>query len=156
MSKLIDIMLLQQPKQYALIIENQSDMTSFGPLVGAGFHKIGAYLDELGEITSDVPFGEYPAYEQMTEDNVTFNTGFYTAKHLPGKNEIKSIIIPERKVIACLHKGTYEELAGLYNEMAEWIKTKGYEPSGTSIEHYYTGPEVPETEHITRVIMPLK
>lgn len=156
MAKLTEIMLLQQTEQTALIIEHQTDMQSFGPLIGKGFCKIGAYMDELGEVTTDIPFVIYPAYEEMTETNIKMKIGLYTSKALPAKEDMQSITIPARKVVVCLHKGTYEEMAALYNEMAAWIKEKGYEPSGTSIEHYYTGPEVPETEHITRVVMPLK
>lgn len=156
MAKLTEIMLLQQAEQTALIIEYKSDIHSFSKLIGEGFCKIGAYIDELGEVTTDIPFAIYPAYEEMTEANIEMAVGFYTAKALPAKEDIQSITIPARKVVVCLHKGNYEELAALYNEMAAWIKEKGYEPSGTSIEHYYTGPEVPESEHITRVVMPLK
>lgn len=156
MAKITEIMLLQQVEQTALIIEHQTDIHSFGPLIGAGFCKIGAYIDKLGEVTTDIPFAIYPAYEEMTEANIKMSVGLYTPKALPEKEDIQSITIPARKVVVCLHKGTYEELATLYNEMAVWIKEKGYEPSGTSIEHYYTGPEVPENEHVTRVVMPLK
>lgn len=50
---------------------------------------------------------------------------------------------------------TYNELAVLYNEMMEWIKNNGYKPSGTSIEYYYSNPNVPEEEQVTRIEMPL-
>lgn len=50
---------------------------------------------------------------------------------------------------------TYKELAALYNEMMEWIKNNGYKPSGTSIEYYYSNPNVPEEEQVTRIEMPL-
>ena len=46
-------------------------------------------------------------------------------------------------------------MATLYNEMMEWIKTNGYKASGTSIEYYYTSPDIPEEEQVTRVEMPL-
>ena len=61
----------------------------------------------------------------------------------------------QRRIVSCLHRGNYNELAQLYNEMAEWIKTNGYKASGTSIEYYYSNPDVPEEEHVTRVEMPL-
>lgn len=156
MAKITEIMLLQQKEQTALIIENQADMKTFGNLIGEGFRKIGTYLSELGEVTTDIPFAEYPAYEEITEDNIKMAVGFYTARVLPAMGDIKNITIPARKVVVCLHKGNYNELAALYNEMAQWIAEKGYTPSGTSIEHYYTGPETPETEQVTRVVMPVE
>lgn len=156
MAKITEIMLLQQPEQKALTLQNQGDITTFSQLIGEGFLKIDAYLKELGELPADIPYVEYPAYEQMTDTNIGMVIGFYTSKALPEKGDIKSVIIPERKIVVCLHKGSYDELAVLYNEMAAWIKEKGYEPSGTSVEHYYTGPEVPEAEQVTRIVMPVK
>lgn len=156
MAKVTEIMLLEQPEQPALLIENKGDINTFSRMIGEGYTKIGSYLEELGGLPADIPFAEYPAYENMTDSNIHFFVGFYTSKQFPGKENIKSVIIPARKIVVCLHKGTYDELAKLYNEMAEWIKDKGYKPSGTSIEHYYTGPEVPETEHITRIVMPIE
>ncbi len=156
MAKVTDIMLLQQPEQTAIIVEKCADMNSLGQYIGEGFMRIGTYLKEMNELPSDIPFVEYPAYEEMTTDKIQMVIGFYTANPLPDKGDMRSIIIPSRKVVVCLHKGSYDELANLYNEMAAWIKIKGYEPTGTSVEHYYTGPEVPEKAHVTRVVMPLK
>lgn len=156
MAKITDIMLLKQTEQTALIIEKQGDMSTFGKLIGESFLKIDTYLKELKELPLDIPFVEYPAYEELTEKNIRMRIGFYTSKALPAKDTIQSITIPKRKVVVCLHKGSYSELAELYNEMAEWIKQKGFEPTGASIEHYYTGPEIPEPEQVTRVVMPLK
>lgn len=156
MAKITDIMLLQQPEQQALVIEHHADMKTFGELIGKGFCKIGAYLDEMGVVTSDIPFVIYPAYGDMNESHIHMVIGFYVTKTLPGKDDIKPVTIPARKIAVCLHKGDYNELAQLYNEMEQWAKDKGYEASGTSIEHYYTGPEVPEAEQVTRIVMPLK
>lgn len=156
MAKITEIMILEQAEQTALVIEKQAEMNTFGQYIGEGFRKIGSYLDELGEIPADIPFVVYPAYEEMTEKNIRMIIGFYTNKPLPPKEDIQSIVIPKRKIVVCLHKGTYNEMANLYNELAEWIKEKSYEPSGTSIEHYYTGPEVPESEHVTRIVMPVE
>lgn len=156
MAKITDIMLFQDPRQYALVIECRGSMATFGKLIGEGFRKIGTYLEELGEFPSDIPCVEYPAYNEMSEEDIRMVITFYTAKPLPAQEDIRSITFPERKVAACLHKGSYDELAGLYNEMAGWIKEKGFEGTGSSMEHYYTGPDTPEPEQVTRVVMPLK
>lgn len=156
MARITDIMLLAQPEQSVLMIENQGDVTTLSRLIGEGFLKIDAYLKELGELPVDIPFVEYPAYEEMSEKEIKMLTGFYTSKSLPGKGDIRSVVIPTRKVAVCLNRGSYNELAKLYEEMEEWIKEKGLEAVGASIEHYYTGPETPKDEQITRLVMPLK
>jgi len=156
MTKISEIMLLQQPEQPALIIEVTTDMAGMPQAIGGSFMKIASYLEEQGEVTTDIPFVAYPDFESLTEENIHMITGFKLAKELPGKGEIKAVTIPECKIVMCLHRGTYEELAGLYNEMSEWIKSNGYQSTGTSIEYYYTGPNFPESEQVTRVEMPLK
>lgn len=150
------MMLLQQPQQYALIIEAQTDMQGIPGVIGGGFMKIGKYIEKLGELPTDIPFVEYPVYGQQAESNIRMIVGFYTAKPLLGKDDIQSIVIPERKTVVYLYKGSYNDLTMVYNEMAAWIKRKGYEPTETSIEHYYTGPKVSESEQITKIVMPLK
>ena len=155
MAKLTDITLLQQPEQHALLIRNRSSVAEFSRHIGEGFMNIGSYVKELGLEPADMPFVEYPGFENMDENNIEFNVGFYMPTAVPAKERIESVTIPARKVAVCLHKGTYDEIGNLYNEMMGWIKSKGFEATGASIEHYYTGPEVPESESITRVVMPI-
>ena len=103
----------------------------------------------------DSPYVEYPDFESLTEHNIKMIIGLKSSRELQGEGDIRSITIPERKIVSCLHRGTYSELAVLYNEMMEWIKNNGYKPSGTSIEYYYSNPNVPEEEQVTRIEMPL-
>ena len=91
----------------------------------------------------------------LESNNIKMIIGLKSSKELQGEGDIRSITIPERKIVSCLHRGTYSELAVLYNEMMEWIKTNGYKLSGTSIEYYYSNPNVPEEEQVTRIEMPL-
>ena len=123
--------------------------------IGKNFVKIDSLFKEQGEVTTDIPYIEYPNFESLTEHNIKMIIGLKSSKELQGEGDIRSITIPERKIVSCLHRGTYSELAVLYNEMMEWIKTNGYKLSGTSIEYYYSNPNVPEEEQVTRIEMPL-
>jgi len=156
MTKISEIMLLQRPEQPILAIEAKTDMNGLSKLIGKSFGEIGAYLAELGEVTTDIPFVAYPDYEGMSEQNISVMIGFKVSRPLPAKDDIKSIMLPAKKIILCMHQGTYEELADLYMEMTKWGEAKNYIVEGTSFEYYYTGPDVPESEHVTRVEMPLK
>lgn len=155
MAKISEIMLLQQPEQPALAIEVQTDMKGMPQAIGENFVRIDTLFKEQGEVTTDIPFVEYPDFESLTEDHIRMIIGLKSSRTLQGTGNIKSVIIPARRIVSCLHKGNYNELAQLYNEMDEWIKTNGYKASGTSIEYYYSNPDVPEEEHVTRVEMPL-
>lgn len=155
MAKISEIMLFQQPEQPILAIEVKTDLNSLSNIIGESYGKIGSYLEELGKLTTDVPFVAYLDYENMDESNISALIGFKLSDPLPGKDEIKSIILPSRKIIMCMHRGTYTELAALYLEMSEWIKTNNYVAESSSLEYYYNGPDIPESEHVTRVEMPL-
>ena len=155
MGKISEIMLLKQPQQPALAVEVQTDMNGMSKAIGENFVKIDSLFKKQGEVTTDIPYVEYPDFESLTEQNIRMIIGLKSSRELQGEGEIQSIIIPERKIVSCLHRGTYAELATLYNEMMEWIKVNGYKASGTSIEYYYTEPDVPEEEQVTRVEMPL-
>lgn len=76
---------------------------------------------------------------------------------LPGKGEILSGEIPGGKVVSSMHKGPYKEMEQPYTEMAKWIYDNGLEPTGVAYEYYYNSPEdVPESELLTRIVMPVK
>ena len=152
MGKVSEIMLLKQPEQSALAVEVQTDMNGMSEAIGKNFVKIDSLFKEQGEVTTDIPYVEYPNFESLTEQNIRMIIGLKSTRELQGEGDIRSITIPEKKIVSCLHRGTYKELAALYNEMMEWIKNNGYKPSGTSIEYYYSNPNVPEEEQVTRIV----
>jgi effector-binding domain-containing protein len=156
MARISEISLLQQAEQPALVIEAVTDMKGIVQTIGDGFAKIGAYLAENGQEPADMPFVAFPDYVNMTGEKIDMTIGFKTAKALPIKEDIQSVMLPARKIVMAIHRGNFEELGAMYMEMAEWIKSNGYEAEGTSIEYYCTGHETPENEVVTRVEMPLK
>ena len=83
------------------------------------FMKISSLFEEQDAATTDILFFKYPNYENLTEENIRMVIGFKSAKLLQGKDDITPRGIPARKVVSCLHKGTYNELANLYNEISE-------------------------------------
>ena len=83
------------------------------------FMKISSLFEEQDAATTDILFVKYPNYENLTEENIRMVIGFKSAKLLQGKDDITPRGIPARKGVSCLHKGTYNELANLYNEISE-------------------------------------
>jgi len=156
MPKLSNIEMLKQPEQPILYIRTKTDMAGLPDVIGGGFTKISSYLKELDEMLTDLPFVAYPGYDSMDENNIEVIVGFHIAKLLPEKEDIKSMMLPERKVIFSMYRGKYEDMAPLYIEIAQWIKDNGYEGTGTSYEYYYNGPNTPEEDLLTRIVMPLK
>lgn len=85
----------------------------------APYMKISSLFEEQDAATTDIPFVKYPDYENLTEENIRMVIGFKSAKLLQRKDDITLRVIPARKVVSCLHRGTYNELANLYNEISE-------------------------------------
>ena len=45
----------------------------------------------------------------------------------------------------------------VYKDIFKWFDEKGYQPKGVFYEYYYNSPgEVPESELLTRIVIPLK
>ena len=60
MGKISEIMLLKQPEQSALAVEVQTDMNGMSEAIGKNFVKIDSLFKEQGEVTTDIPYVEYP------------------------------------------------------------------------------------------------
>ena len=67
MAKISEIMLLQQPEQPALAIEVQTNMKGMSQAIGENFVRIDSLFKKQGEVTTDIPFVEYPDFESLTE-----------------------------------------------------------------------------------------
>lgn len=97
MGKISEIMLLKQPEQSALAVEVQTDMNGMSEAIGKNFVKIDSLFKEQGEVTTDIPYVEYPNFESLTEHNIKMIIGLKSSKELQGEGDIRSITIPEKK-----------------------------------------------------------
>lgn len=75
MAKISEIMLLQQPEQPALAIEVKTDMKGMSQAIGENFVRIDSLFKKQGEVTTDIPFVEYPDFESLTEDRIEMIIG---------------------------------------------------------------------------------
>lgn len=152
--KMIKIELMEQKEQPVLSIRTRTTLEELPDLIGRSYYKIMDYLKELKEEAADAPF---TAYYNMDMQDLDVEMGFPVAKSLPGKGEILAGEIPGGKVVSSMHKGPYKEMEQPYTEMAKWISDNGYEPTGVAYEYYYNNPDdVPESELLTRIVMPVK
>jgi len=151
---MVKIELIDQKVQPVLSIRTKTTPEELPDLIGRSYHKIMDYLKELGEEAVDAPF---TAYYNLDMQYLDVEMGFPVAKPLPEKGEILAGEIPGGKVVSCMHKGPCKEMEKSYAEMAKWISDNGHEPTGVAYEYYYNSPEdVPESELLTRIVMPVK
>ena len=82
MARISEIMLLQQPEQPVLIVEVHTDMNGMTKAIGDNFIKIDYLFKEQNEVTTDIPFVEYPHYESLTEQDISMIIGFKSSGRL--------------------------------------------------------------------------
>jgi len=144
----------EQKTQPVLSIRTRTKVEVISDLIGASYMKIIDYMDELGIEPEGAPF---TAYYNMDMQDLDVEMGFPVAGPMPDKGEIQSREIPAGKVVSIMYKGPYSGMEKPYNAMSKWIVENGYEPVGTAYEYYFNSPnEVPESELVTEIVMPLK
>jgi len=140
--------------QPTLSIRTRTSIDKLPQTIGDGYHRIAAYMEELKEKPADVPF---TAYYNMDMQDMDVEMGFPVSKPLPDKGDIKAGQTMAGKAAVSMYKGPYSAMEKVYNEIFEWIGEKGCQPKGVFYEHYYNSPgEVPESEMLTRIVIPLK
>lgn len=148
------IELSEQEAQPVLSIRTRTALENLPNVIGESYGKIMQYLDELGEQPADAPF---TAYYNLDMQDLNVEMGFPVAKLLPEKGEIESGEIPQGKYVSYMYKGAYSQMEQTYNEVFKWIEEKGYEQKGVYYEYYFNSPcEVPESELLTKIVIPLK
>ena len=153
MPRITDFILITTNETQTLSIRTRTTIAGLPPLIGASYGKLAGYLAENQAIVADIPF---VAYHNMDMQNLDVEIGFPVTTALPGRGEIQPSTIPAGPQVFCLYQGSYREIGTTYEEMAAWIKQNGWEPVGTAFECYFNGPEWPEDQRLTKVMMPLK
>ena len=83
--------------------------------------------------------------------------GFPVSKALPESEEIKARKIEAGRVVSAMYKGPYSGMEATYSGILKWIEEKGYQLTGVSYEYYHNSPQdVPESELLTEIVMPIK
>ena len=59
-------------------------------------------------------------------------------------------------VASAMHKGPYDQIGPVYEQLYGWLGQQGYRPAGPPRELYFSDPEeVPPEEYLTEVQMPV-
>jgi effector-binding domain-containing protein len=150
----LDIELVEQETQTVMFIRTRTTFADMPKVIGESYGKIMQYLGEISEQPAGMP---YAAYYNLDMQDMDLEMGFPVAKPLPGKGEVKPGEIPAGKYVTCLYKGPYSQLEQAYNELFKWLQENGRELTGVYYEYYYNSPmEVPESELLTKIAIPVK
>lgn len=153
MPRVSDIELLDTAEQPALCVRARVKAAALPRAIGEGYGKLGAYLRSLDVALADVPFVKY---NNADMNDLDVQMGFPVALELPENGDIAYCPIPAGKRVFCMYRGPYAGIAPVYAEMAAWMEQNGYEPEGTAYEYYYNGPDGPQDDLLTRIVMPVR
>lgn len=149
-----NIELKEKGVQPVLAIRKTTSVGELPKEIGKAYGSIMQYMNELGEQPAEAP---YTAYYNLDMEHLDVEMGFPVLKKLAGRGEIIAAEIPAGRFVECTYKGPYAGMEPVYEDMNKWIAEKGYEATGTAYEVYYNSPgEVPESELLTRIMLPLK
>jgi effector-binding domain-containing protein len=150
----LEIRVEELNEQPVLYIRTKTSLDRLPKVIGENYQKIMAYLQQLNTPPVGAP---YTAYYNLDVQNMDVEMGFPVVKPLTGKEEIQSREIPAGRAVVSLYKGAYSGMEATYNEIFKWLGEKSYQPTGVFYEYYYNSPqEVPESELLTRIVIPLK
>ena len=150
-------MLLEHTDQPILGISTVVNLPQIANFITDGFEKMNNYMEELGQLTSDVPHVGYLRWKEMYQQKpITVCIILPTSKLLPGKDDIGSDLVPAGKIITCMFRGSYADMGECYASMEKWAEERGLELTGDCMEMYYNGAGFDESDFLTRVIMPVK
>jgi len=146
--------IIEQPAQPTLSIRTRAAVQELPQVLGNGYGAIMQYLGELGADPSGHPF---VIYYNLDMQNLDVELGFPVSQPLPGKGEIHAARMEAGKVATCLYIGPYSDCGPAYEELAQFVKDKGFEGTGVAIEYYLNDPSQPPYEEAqTRIALPLK
>jgi AraC family transcriptional regulator len=127
--------------------------------IGNSFAKVQIFF-VAHEMPATRSFGIYfDDPESVQEKELRAEAGLVTDQKIPAHQKIREVKIPAMLCASVLHKGPYAELERAYRHLfREWLPGSGYEAADFScFEEYLNDPrEVPPTEWLTRVHLPLK
>jgi AraC family transcriptional regulator len=121
---------------------------------GSAFEEIAQYIQEAGAEYTGPPFARYPS---MPEGGaVDVEAVFPVTKALEGKGRVKPVHLEATRAVQTMHTGPYSELTGAYDAVEGWVDEHHRERADAPREVYLTGPEVPEEQHQTLVVQPVR
>lgn len=83
------------------------------------------------------PMGIFYDDPEKTEPNKRrADIGVLIKKKKPTSGSMHIKYLPSMKVAEAKYKGTQEDVQKTYNEIYDWIREKGYKPSGSPMEIY--------------------
>jgi AraC family transcriptional regulator len=125
---------------------------------------MGDLIDEIVEwmMTQNVEMDGFPysAYytspAEVAPEDMQYEMGIPFIGKASEKGNVKIKDLPERDVLYTVHKGAYNEVGLVYEDLMNKVIEEGYQMIGAPMEIYFNSPiEVSEEELLTEVQFPV-
>jgi effector-binding domain-containing protein len=146
--------LKELPVQPTISVRKSIPVQELKPFLDTSYGLVYQHLCAQGEPPAGPP---YAAYYNMDMQNLDVEAGFPVSKSLTGEGEMKASEMLSGKFAACLHIGSYDELAPAYQALTQWTQENGYETTGVKYEVYLNDPALTPPEELrTQILFQLK
>ena len=108
------IKILEEEDQPTLTMRETRSIEKLPEFFGKAFGGVMAYLQELGEEPTGMPFG---AYYNLDMSALDVEAGFPVAKEIPGKGDVRASTIPAGTFISTVHIGSYDSMEPAYDAL---------------------------------------
>lgn len=152
MPRMTDFILIDQDAQPAIVIRKTVSLDTLPQAIGDSYQKLAHYLQESQTVLAGMPF---VSYHNMDMQNLKVEIGFPVRKPMPDHGDITTVSIQEGLRLTCIFRGPYSQLEPVYAEMQEYMNENNLVNTGPVYECYLNGPEFPEEELLTQIIMPV-
>lgn len=153
MPRVTSIDLIEQPEQPVIFLRTRTSLEDLPRLIGQSYAMMGNFLRESKQAPSDVP---YVAYHNMDMADLDVEIGFPMAAPVMPPEGICRGVIPAGLFATCIFRGAHRDIEPAYHDMTSWIAQNGFAITGPCRESYYNGPEFPEEELLTRILLPVQ
>lgn len=149
-----EIKILELPDQPTLVMRTTTSVEKLPEFFSRAYSGIMAYLGELSEQPSGMPFC---AYFNLDMSALKVEAGFPVSRSIEGKGDLEAGMIPGGRYISTVHEGAYDKVQPAYDALTEWAEENGEEPTGIAYEYYLNDPsEGPEVVPLTEIRLHLK
>ena len=138
-----------QPVAYVRTRCAQADLPR---VIGGSYGKI---MQHLGRMRIQPTCAPYAAYYNLDMNDLDIEMGFPVPGEVAPGEDVQFRVLPEGYQIETIYKGPYSGMIEAYTQMQEWMDREGYDVAGPVFEYYLTPPEVPESEHLTKIVFPV-
>ena len=97
--------------------------------------------------------------EGFRESDIDVEAAVPISKELPDDDSVKFRELPAVEEMACIvHKGSYDTMGEVYNQIMTWIEANGYRVTGPNREVYIKGPGLltRPSKYVTELQIPVE